>query len=92
MAAPSPRDLRDLALDLAVETGKLDALVALGAVKGDRLRVNAAALRLQSFSTGIDAASCRSAGCAMAARPMPGTGIGDFWSAWGTPAKNASPC
>ena len=58
MAAPSPQQLRDLALDLAVEERKLDALVdslaALGVVAGDRLRVDAAALRLQSLYTGIE--------------------------------------
>jgi hypothetical protein len=58
MAAPSPRQLRDLALDLAVEERKLDALVdslaALGGVAGDRLRIDAAALHLQSFFTGIE--------------------------------------
>ena len=58
MAAPSPQQLRDLALDLAVEERKLDALVdslaALGDVAGDRLRIDAAALRLQSFYTGIE--------------------------------------
>jgi hypothetical protein len=58
MVAPSPRQLRDLALDLAVEERKLDALVdslgALGEVVGDRLRIDAAALRLQSFYTGIE--------------------------------------
>jgi len=58
MAAPSPQQLRDLALDLAVEEGKLDGLVdslaALGDVAGDRLRIDAAALRLQSFYTGIE--------------------------------------
>ena len=58
MAAPSPQQLRDLALDLAVEKRKLDALVdslaALGDVAGDRLRIDAAALRLQSFYTGIE--------------------------------------
>jgi hypothetical protein len=58
MAAPSPQQLRDLALDLAVEERKLDALVdslaALGDVAGDRLRIDAAALRLQSFFTGIE--------------------------------------
>ena len=58
MAAPSPQQLRDLALDLAVEERKLDALVdslaSLGVVAGDRLRVDAAALRLQSLYTGIE--------------------------------------
>lgn len=58
MEAPSPRELSDLALDLAVEVGKLDglveSLVALDAVVVDRLRVDAAALRLQSFYTGIE--------------------------------------
>ncbi|MFN9693546.1 MAG: hypothetical protein ACK550_07080 [Synechococcaceae cyanobacterium] len=58
MEAPSPRELSDLALDLVVEVGKLDALleslVALDAVVVDRLRVDAAALRLQSFYTGIE--------------------------------------
>lgn len=58
MSAPSPRDLKELALDLAVEAGKLDALVEslrkLGVVESDRLRVDAAALRLQSFYTGIE--------------------------------------
>ena len=58
MAAPSPQQLRDLALDLVVEERKLDALVdslaALGDVAGDRLRIDAAALRLQSFYTGIE--------------------------------------
>ena len=58
MVAPSPRQLHDLALDLAVEERKLDALVdslgALGEVVGDRLRIDAAALRLQSFYTGIE--------------------------------------
>ena len=58
MAAPSPQQLRDLALDLAVEERKLDALVDsladLGVVAGDRLRVDAAALRLQSLYTGIE--------------------------------------
>jgi hypothetical protein len=58
MAAPSPQRLRDLALDLAVEERKLDGLVdslaALGDVAGDRLRIDAAALRLQSFYTGIE--------------------------------------
>ena len=61
MAAPSPQQLRDLALDLAVEERKLDALVdslaALGVVAGDRLRVDAAALRLQSLYTGIERCS-----------------------------------
>jgi hypothetical protein len=58
MEAPSTRELSDLALDLAVEVGKLDALVeslvALDAVVVDGLRVDAAALRLQSFYTGIE--------------------------------------
>jgi hypothetical protein len=58
MAAPSPQQLRDLALDLTVEARKLDALAdslaALGEVSGDRLRIDAAALRLQSFYTGIE--------------------------------------
>ena len=58
MAAPSPQQLRDLALDLAVEARKLaalvDSLAALGEVSGDRLRIDAAALRLQIFSTGIE--------------------------------------
>ena len=39
MAAPSPQQLRDLALDLAVEARKLaalvDSLAALGEVSGD---------------------------------------------------------
>ena len=39
MEAPTPRELSDLALDLAVEVGKLDALVES---------------RLQSFYTGIE--------------------------------------
>ncbi len=58
MAPPSPRDRSDLALDLAVEACKLDALVdsleALAGMEGNRLRVDAAALRLQSFYTGIE--------------------------------------
>jgi hypothetical protein len=58
MAAPSPQQLRDLALDLTVEARKLDALVdslgALGDVAGDRLRIDAAGLRLQSFYTGLE--------------------------------------
>ncbi|MFN7677746.1 MAG: hypothetical protein ACK5QW_04005 [Cyanobacteriota bacterium] len=53
MAAPSPRELSELALDLAVEERKLDVLVdsleALGGVEGDQLRIDAAALRLQSL-------------------------------------------
>ena len=59
MAAPSPQQLRDLALDLTVEARKLaalvDSLAALGDVAGDRLRIDAAALRLQSFYTGAGA-------------------------------------
>lgn len=58
MAAPSPRQRLDLALDLQVEQEKLDRLVeslaGLGPVDGDGLRVDAAALRLQSFYTGIE--------------------------------------
>jgi hypothetical protein len=58
MAAPSPRQRLDLVLDLQVELDKLDRLVeslaGLGAVEGDGLRVDAAALRLQSLYTGIE--------------------------------------
>ncbi len=58
MAAPTPEQLADLALDLQVETGKLQRLVAsiaaLGPVLEDPLRLDAAALRLQSLYTGIE--------------------------------------
>ena len=58
MAPPSPEQLNDLALDLQVELGKLDRLIAgldvVGPVLGDPLRVDAAALRLQSLYTGIE--------------------------------------
>jgi hypothetical protein len=58
MAVPTPQQLTDLALDLQVETGKLQQLVsgiaALGPVALDPLRVDAAALRLQSLYTGIE--------------------------------------
>lgn len=58
MAAPSPEQLSDLALDLRVELGKLDRLVsgieALGPAVADPLRVDATALRLQSLYTGIE--------------------------------------
>ena len=58
MAAPSPQQRLDLVLDLQVELEKLDRLVeslaGLGAVEGDGLRVDAAALRLQSLYTGIE--------------------------------------
>jgi hypothetical protein len=46
MAAPSLQQLRDLTL--------VESVAALGALTGGRLRINAAALRLQSFSTGIE--------------------------------------
>ena len=58
MAPPTPQQLNDLALDLQVELGKLDRLIegldSLGPVLGDPLRVDAAALRLQSLYTGIE--------------------------------------
>jgi len=58
MAAPSPEQLSDLALDLRVELDKLDRLVegieSLAPVGADPLRVDAAALRLQSLYTGIE--------------------------------------
>ena len=58
MAPPTPEQLNDLALDLQVELGKLDRLMAgldvVGPVLGDPLRVDAAALRLQSLYTGIE--------------------------------------
>lgn len=69
MATPSPQQLADLALDLRVECGRLDRLVAsLGALgplapaspatvdpdSGEALRIDAAALRLQSLYTGIE--------------------------------------
>lgn len=58
MAPPTPEQLNDLALDLQVELGKLDRLMAgldvIGPVLGDPLRVDAAALRLQSLYTGIE--------------------------------------
>lgn len=58
MAPPTPEQLNDLALDLQVELGKLDRLIegldSLGPVLGDPLRVDAAALRLQSLYTGIE--------------------------------------
>lgn len=58
MTTPSPQQLRDLAIDLSVEQQKLEDLVeslaALGVVAGDRLRIDAAALRLQSFYTGFE--------------------------------------
>lgn len=58
MAAPSPQRLADLSLDLQVEISKLQRLVAgleeLDPLAGDPLRVDAAALRLQSFYTGIE--------------------------------------
>jgi len=58
MAAPTPQQLSDLALDLQVELGKLDRLVAgldfIGPVLADPLRVDAAALRLQRLYTGIE--------------------------------------
>ena len=58
MAAPSPRQRLDLALDLQVELEKLDRLVeslaGLEPMDGDGLRVDAAALRLQSLYTGIE--------------------------------------
>ena len=58
MAVPTPQELNDLALDLQVELGKLERLVAglvcLGPVQADPLRVDAAALRLQSLCTGIE--------------------------------------
>ncbi len=58
MAVPTPQQLLDLALDLQVELGKLDRLVggldSLGPVQADPLRVDAAALRLQSLYTGIE--------------------------------------
>jgi hypothetical protein len=58
MAAPSPEQLSDLALDLRVELDKLDRLVGslenLVPLSVDPLRVDAAALRLQSFYTGIE--------------------------------------
>lgn len=58
MAPPTPEQLNDLALDLQVELGKLDRLIAgldvVGPVLGDPLRVDAAALRLQSLYTGIE--------------------------------------
>lgn len=58
MIAPSPRQRLDLALDLRVEEEKLAPLVrglaALGPVLADPLLVEVAALRLQSFYTGIE--------------------------------------
>jgi hypothetical protein len=58
MVAPSPRQRLDLALDLRVEEEKLAPLVrgldALGPVLVDPLLVEVAALRLQSFYTGIE--------------------------------------
>jgi hypothetical protein len=58
MAPPTPQQLNDLALDLQVELGKLGRLIegldSLGPVLGDPLRVDAAALRLQSLYTGIE--------------------------------------
>lgn len=58
MAAPSPEQLSDLALDLRVELDKLERLVegleALAPVADDPLRVDASALRLQSLYTGIE--------------------------------------
>ncbi len=58
MAAATPEQLNDLALDLQVELEKLNRLVAgleiLGPVEADPLRVDAAALRLQSLYTGIE--------------------------------------
>ena len=58
MTAPTPQQLQDLALDLQVELQKLEHLVeglaSLGPVAVDPLRVDAAALRLQSLYTGIE--------------------------------------
>ncbi len=58
MTAPTPQQLQDLALDLQVELRKLEHLVeglaSLGPVAVDPLRVDAAALRLQSLYTGIE--------------------------------------
>lgn len=58
MVAPSPDQLNDLSLDLRVELNKLERLVegidSLGSVASDPLRVDAAALRLQSLYTGIE--------------------------------------
>ncbi|TVS02444.1 MAG: hypothetical protein EA413_12290 [Cyanobium sp. PLM2.Bin73] len=58
MAAPSPEQLADLSLDLQVEIHKLQRLIGgiqeLGPLAEDPLRVDAAALRLQSLYTGIE--------------------------------------
>lgn len=58
MAPPSPYQLADLALDLQVEIGKLNHLVErleeLAELGADPLTLDAAALRLQSFYTGIE--------------------------------------
>jgi len=58
MPPPSPAQLADLAVDLQVELGKLSRLVegleSIGTVDADPLRVDAAALRLQSLYTGIE--------------------------------------
>ncbi len=58
MVAPSPQQRLDLALDLKVDKEKLDRLVAslaaVGPVGVDGLRVDAAALRLQSRYTGVE--------------------------------------
>ncbi len=58
MAAPSPEQLADLSLDLHVEIHKLQRLIGgiqeLDPLAEDPLRVDAAALRLQSLYTGIE--------------------------------------
>ena len=58
MSLPSRRQCADLALDLRVEMEKLHPLICgldtLGSVAHDGLRVEVAALRLQSFYTGIE--------------------------------------
>ena len=72
MTAPTPQQLQDLALDLQVELQKLEHLVeglaSLGPVAVDPLRVDAAALRLQSLYTGIERClvQCLRAHCRLA--------------------------
>ena len=96
MAAPSPRQRLDLVLDLQVELDKLDRLVeslaGLGAVEGDGLQVDGAALRLQSLYTGIERCLLQISRVLNGGTPDGGIGTDACWSGWATPPANGPPC